>query len=72
MAIDSALKRRKALSSFLGWGASVLPSPDGSVDDTDKEQVLKKYTTFNKILVAGRHELAMRRLFPIKELIQDE
>lgn len=72
MAIDSEKLRRKALSSFLGWGGVVLPTINGEIDDSDKTQLLKKYTVFNELIYIPRHELAIRRIFPVKELITDE
>ena len=73
MAIDTAEKRRLALNAGSGWVDSILPIPDGGIDPIDQAQLLHGYYLFGPpLFLTGRHELAMRRLFPLKELITDE
>ncbi len=71
MAIDSAEKRRRALNVWKGWADTVLPSPDSDISDLDKIQLLQGYFVFSGV-PSYRHELAIRRMWPVKELIIDE
>jgi len=72
MAIDTAQKRAMAINASIEWSDVTIPLPDGEIDKLDKVHLLSGYFLFKEYEWGGRHEVAMRKLFPVKVLTESE